>query len=393
MKKKLLVLTSTFPRWKNDNLPPFVYELSKRLTSNFDVYVLAPHFKGSKKFEIMEDMKVYRFQYFPKNYENLVCSGGALPKLNKNKMTYIQVPFFFLVEFISLLQLIKKIKPDLIHAHWIPQGIISAIASKFLKVPFIITSLGADAFTYNSKLGIILKRFALNNSLKIIAVSTSIKNTLLNKINKKLKIDVIPMGVDCTTFNPTKINQSIKKKYNIRGPLLLFVGRLTEKKGVEFLIKSMPEILKKHPKAKLMIIGSGELEKKLKDLTIQLKLADRILFMGPLTNSKLAQYYATADIFIAPSIIAHSGDREGLPVTILEALSSGTKVVFSKFIDQDLAKDFSNVYTIREKNSDDLARIVNEALKRKKESSDLKLFNKMFDWNSIVKKYLKFMNV
>ena len=57
MKKKLLVFASTFPRWKNDTIPPFVYELSKRLTNEFDVSVLAPMFPGAKK---REEMKTRR---------------------------------------------------------------------------------------------------------------------------------------------------------------------------------------------------------------------------------------------------------------------------------------------------------------------------------------------
>ena len=113
-KKRLLVVASTFPRWKNDTLPPFVYELSRRLTDKFEVYVLAPHFKGAKKYELMDDMHVFRFQYFPEDYENLVCSGGAIPTLKKNKLTYLQVPFFFMAELFSLLKLVRKIKPKII---------------------------------------------------------------------------------------------------------------------------------------------------------------------------------------------------------------------------------------------------------------------------------------
>ena len=64
IKKKILVFASTFPRWKNDTIPPFVYELSKRLTKDFKVYVLAPMYPGAKKYEVMDKMKVHRFNYF-----------------------------------------------------------------------------------------------------------------------------------------------------------------------------------------------------------------------------------------------------------------------------------------------------------------------------------------
>ena len=61
----ILVLTSTFPRWKGDVEPPFVHELARRLTDSFDVHVLAPHAPGSKRREILDGVHVHRFRYGP----------------------------------------------------------------------------------------------------------------------------------------------------------------------------------------------------------------------------------------------------------------------------------------------------------------------------------------
>ena len=59
---KILVLTTTFPRWKQDSTPTFIYEWSQRLQENgFEIVVLAPSHYGTKRFEIMDGMKVYRF--------------------------------------------------------------------------------------------------------------------------------------------------------------------------------------------------------------------------------------------------------------------------------------------------------------------------------------------
>ncbi len=65
MKKqpKILVLTTTFPRWRGDTDPPFVFELCRRLAGNFDVTVLAPHFPGSASEENMDGIRVVRFRY------------------------------------------------------------------------------------------------------------------------------------------------------------------------------------------------------------------------------------------------------------------------------------------------------------------------------------------
>src|SRR3989338_9135663 len=99
---KILVTATTFPRWKNDTEPAFVYELSRRLAKKgHDITVLAPHHKGAKKFEIMDGMKVYRFQYFwPSSLEKLCYDGGILPNLRKYIIAKIEVPFLLLTEFI-----------------------------------------------------------------------------------------------------------------------------------------------------------------------------------------------------------------------------------------------------------------------------------------------------
>ena len=81
--KKLLVATSTFPRWKNDTDPPFVHELAKRLTGDLDVTVLAPSYPGALAREEMSGLQVYRFRYFFKKLELLAGSEGILPTLKK----------------------------------------------------------------------------------------------------------------------------------------------------------------------------------------------------------------------------------------------------------------------------------------------------------------------
>src|SRR3990167_7699194 len=126
-KKRILVLTSTFPRWKNDHTPPFIFELEKRLVKDFEIHILAPHYQGAKKEEMMEGLHIHRFQYFwPVNLQKLCYEGGILPNLKKNKLLYIQALSLILFELIAAIKIVKKEKINLIHAHWIiPQGIVA----------------------------------------------------------------------------------------------------------------------------------------------------------------------------------------------------------------------------------------------------------------------------
>ena len=389
IKKKLLVLASTFPRWRDDTNPPFVYELSKRLTNDFDVHVLAPAFPGAKDFEIMDDMKVHRFHYFLKKYEKLAGSGGILPILKKNKLFFIQVPFFIAGEFFALRKLVKKIHPDIIHAHWIiPQGFVAALNKKISGTEYVVTSHGGDIFGLQGYFLKQIKKFTLMNAKKITVVSTAIKNEVHNKIDSNLNVEVIPMGVDSNLFNQNKKDDSIRKKYEIHGLFLLFVGRLAEKKGVRYLIEAMPEIIKKIPNAKLMIIGGGELEEELKLLTKRLSLQNNIIFTGPIPNKDLPKYYATADIFIGPSIIAKGGDTEGFGLTFVEAGMSGCWLIGTNVGGiSDIIKNGDNGFVTKEKDSKNLSSNIINSFNSKNKS--LEYFKRNFDWNQINEKYIE----
>src|SRR6185437_1067651 len=108
-KKKILVLASTFPRWRNDTTPPFVFELEKRLVNEFDIIVLAPHAKGAQKKETMEGITVQRFQYFwPAKWQKLCYDGGILPNLKKNTFLYVEALTLLFFEFIAAAKIVRR---------------------------------------------------------------------------------------------------------------------------------------------------------------------------------------------------------------------------------------------------------------------------------------------
>jgi len=82
--KNILVTATTFPRWKNDTEPNFVFVLSKLLAKNNKVVTLVPHFYKAKKFEILDGLKIYRFSYFfPSKLQKLCYEGGNFWQFKK----------------------------------------------------------------------------------------------------------------------------------------------------------------------------------------------------------------------------------------------------------------------------------------------------------------------
>lgn len=392
--KKILVLASTFPRWTNDTTPPFVLELEKRLAKDFEIHVLAPHHKGAKKLEKMEGLTVHRFQYFwPASKQGLCYGGGILPNLKRNKLLYFQAITLLFFEFWAAAKIIRAEKIDLIHAHWIiPQGIIAYKLHKLFKTPYIVTTHGGDIYGLQNKFFVSLKKAILHNAKAITVVSTAIRDEIYKKVNSDLKIEVISMGVDTKLFSPDKYDISIKKKYNMKGPFLLFVGRLAEKKGIKYLLEAMPAVLDKYPKTILIIIGEGTLMAELVQLAKLLKIDNNVIFTGPVKNAELPNYYATADVVVCPSIKTIDGDREGLPVVALESLSSGSMLVASESGGYlDIISTSKNGILVKEKDPKALSVAILSVITHGNSKSKIRNSVLKFDWKIISRNYHQLM--
>ena len=323
--KKILLTTSTFPRWQGDSEPPFIADMAQALSRYYKVFVLVPHARGAKKKETWGDVEIRRFSYFlPYKWQRLCYDGGIYANLLKNKLNYFLIPFLFLFEMIAVARLVKKEKIDLLYANFIlPQGFVGVMLKKIIRVPVVINVLGGDIGITNPVLRYFVK-YSLKRADHVVALTTAIQDEI-NKLGiGELNISVKPLGVYSDLFNPAYRDEGIRQQYvSNNDPLLLFVGRLVEKKGVEYLIRALPEILNEFNRAKLLIIGNGLLADDLKRLSRELNLTDSVYFEGDLDNKKLPRYYASADIFIGPSVIPESGDLEGQGVVFLEAMASG----------------------------------------------------------------------
>lgn len=393
--KNVLVTATTFPRWKNDTEPNFVYILSSLLArKGYNVIVLAPHHYGAKKFEMMGNLKVYRFPYFyPLRFQKLCYEGGILENIRKSVLAKIQIPFLFISELFYTIKIIKKEKIDFIHAHWIiPQGIVAVIIKKLYKIPFIATAHAGDVFPIRENILKNLAGLALKNSSYITVNSNFTKNSILRLCNTK-NIEVIPMGVNLNDFNPKKRENKLKNKYGSKNNLILFVGRFAKKKGVEYLIKSMPLVLKNLPKTKLLVIGYGPEKIKLVSLTKELKIEDNVIFIGKVGNQDLPKYYATADLFVGPSIVTETGDTEGLGIVFLEALASGTCAIGSNVGGiPDIIKHNKTGLLVQQKNSHQLAKTIIKILQNEKlrkilvKNGQLHVKNN-YNWDLVGKKF------
>lgn len=137
------------------------------------------------------------------------------------------------------------------------------------------------------------------------------------------KLRVHHMGVDTEHFN---LQKSPPTKNILR---LVSVCRLVEKKGIDLVIKSIPKILKAHPEVKIVydIVGDGPERSKIEKLVASYNIKKMVFFHGAKSHQEIEKILKAADVFILPSRTASNGDMEGIPVSLMEAMSCGLAVI------------------------------------------------------------------
>ncbi|WP_343227316.1 glycosyltransferase [Pseudoxanthomonas sp. PXM01] len=323
----LLVMTSTYPRWRGDPEPGFVHELSRRLTDRFQVVVLGPHAPGALPREVLDGVEVIRYRYAPEALETLVNDGGIVANLRGSPWKLLLVPGFLLSMAWSFFRLLRRRKIDVVHAHWlIPQGFIAAMLTLIggRKPPFVVTSHGADLFAMRSWPLPSIKRFVARRAAGTTVVSEGMRDEM-GALGLDVKgVAVEPMGVDLKQrYRPdTSVTRSRSQ--------LLFVGRLVEKKGLRHLLEAMPLIRSVRPDVTLTVAGFGpELDARRAQAQV-LGLTDIVEFVGAVSQDELPALYRRAALFVAPFVAAKSGDQDGLGLVLIEALGCGCPVVVSR---------------------------------------------------------------
>jgi glycosyltransferase involved in cell wall biosynthesis len=140
------------------------------------------------------------------------------------------------------------------------------------------------------------------------------------------RLEVVPYGVDPRRFKPSpEMRAGIRARIGIAPdtPLIVAAGRLVRKKGFEYLIDAVPAL----PHAHLVIAGEGDLAAELRARASAAGVLDRVHFLGNLPQDDVGAWFGAGDVVAIPSVRDDSGNVDGLPNTVLEALSSGTPVV------------------------------------------------------------------
>lgn len=205
-----------------------------------------------------------------------------------------------------------------LHAHFASGANLAAlVAARLMGVPFSFTIHAVDLYARPVRLCQTLKAASF-----AVTISEYNRRHVASLCGQALawRIHIVRAGIDTAP---------LAELARAPGPvpLILSVGRLVEKKGHRYLIEAAGLLRDQGIDCRTLIVGDGPLRAELAALVEQLGLGDRLTLEPPVTQERLRELYATADVFALPCVIAADGDRDGIPVSLMEAMAAGLPVV------------------------------------------------------------------
>ncbi|HST23242.1 MAG TPA: glycosyltransferase family 4 protein [Blastocatellia bacterium] len=315
-KPNLLILTSSFPTGTTDETCGYIRDFARSVSVDFNVKVLAPADRNA--------------QAWPEDLFALVRSSSPLPEwldpfqasidFNSLRSQTLSVKLASAISFAAFFKDAIKLasRADVICSHWlVPSGFIGALLSRMLNKPHIaIEHSGALHLLAGMRGGARLARFIIDGCNRVVTVSEDLKQKLLALCpDAGGKAEVIPMGVQHC--------EAMKNIQSESETTILFIGRLTEIKGVDVLLKAVQQI----DGAQLLIAGDGEQRNTLETLAQNLSVNAK--FLGQVEATRRSMLLSSCAAIVIPSRVLADGRTEGTPVVCLEAMAAGLPVVAS----------------------------------------------------------------
>ena len=260
-------------------------------------------------------------------------------EIEKHKINYLTIPvaikplkegrdYFRIVRcYQRLFAFLKEGKFDIIHTHGYFADILGVPIAKIFRIPHLTTCHGFIQNDSKLKLYNLLDIFLLKFSNKIISVADDIKDKLISRGLIEDKIVTIPNAVILPDLTGRRINEkrmSIREKYNLKSDEVVigYIGRLSEEKGLKYLLEAGITLSKQGIPIKIMLIGDGPERETLKALARKGGVTQHVIFTG--FQEDAVKLLSALDLFVLPSL------TEGTPMALLEAMSYGIPVIASE---------------------------------------------------------------
>jgi phosphatidyl-myo-inositol dimannoside synthase len=329
MRHVVVMVTTSYPRFPGDSIGTFMEPIAKGVAARgHEVHIVAPWHPRLTRGKAEGGVFFHFFKYAPVASLNVFgYAAGLQADVRLKSSAWMAAPFALAAGWFKALRVAQKRGATVMHGHWVvPGGVIAAAARPSL--PLVVSLHGSDVFVAERTAA--ARRAAgrvFRRAGAVTACSTDLASRAIALGAPAERLEVVPYGVDVLRFRPAPdARASVRAAAGIdtTTPLLFAAGRLVRKKGFEYLIDALRSV---DGRVQLAIAGAGDLDAELRARAAAAGVADRVRFLGDLRQDAVASWLAAADVAVVPSVRDDSGNVDGLPNTVLEALASGTPVV------------------------------------------------------------------
>ena len=324
---RVLAFTSLYPNTQQPQHGLFVHERIRALARLSDLKVVAPVPWSPSIPGLPNRYRRYLAVPTPERYDNVIVEHprfAVVPKILKSTDGLLMS-----VSCAATIRAIRREFPfDVIDAHWAyPDGVAAAILARRSRTPVAITVRGDDINVFAKEWG--RRRFirwALASAGIVIAVSTALRDAVIELTEGAARVAVIPNGIDSTRFSPMD-RRDARHRLTLpaHGRLVLSAGRLHQSKGYAVLVEAVGRLSREFPDLRVAILGDPDPEADATQSILaaadQFGMRDRLIMPGAQSPDMMRYWYSAADLFALPT------SREGSPNVILEALACGLPCV------------------------------------------------------------------
>jgi glycosyltransferase involved in cell wall biosynthesis len=255
-------------------------------------------------------------------YEDGLEDGTRTIRIQIPAIRKLWFPLYVLTALFFGRKVVKNFKPDIIHAHvTLPAGLVSALLSKFYKIPFIVSEhTGPFSLLMPTRFHKFLVRWTLNNAKAILPVSEHLREQIITH-GIKNNFYIVPNPFDPKIFFVSPDTKRGKSQFKI-----LFVGGLSPEKNIPLLLEALAILREREKKDfALDIVGDGKYRNDYENLARKLKLDDVVIFRGLKTKPEVSEFMRACDFLVLPS------KAETFGCVLIEAMACGKPVLATKY--------------------------------------------------------------
>jgi glycosyltransferase involved in cell wall biosynthesis len=324
----VVMVTTSYPRFPGDSVGTFMEPIAQSVAARgHKVHIVAPWHPLVTRQREEQGVQFHFYRYAPLRSLNVFGYAAAMrADVSLRAAAYVAAPLALAAGWRAARDVAHTHRAHVMHGHWvIPGGITAALAAP--ELPLVISLHGSDVYLaerFGPARTAARRAFARAGSVTACSDDLARRAVALGAAPDRMEI--VPYGVDTARFGPNTKARSARRKQlglDADAPFCVAAGRLVHKKGFEYLIDAVADV----PHLTLAIAGEGTLNEALHARAITAGVAQRVRFLGDQPQDRVGELFAAADVICAPSIRDDSGNVDGLPNVVLEAMASGTPLV------------------------------------------------------------------